>query len=161
MKKMILLLLGIGMFNLVSAQNPEEKKDKKEKIEAAKIAFITQELALSPEEAQKFWPLYNQREAELDEIRKQMRAHIKGRKIDEMSDDEVEKSMNDIIALRQKELDTEKKFNDEFKKVLPVKKVAKLHVAEHKFKAQVMKEWKERQKADGPKGPQGKGPVKD
>ncbi|MBX7094234.1 MAG: hypothetical protein K1X56_05895 [Flavobacteriales bacterium] len=150
-KQIVMLLMGIGMISTAMAQEPENKK---EKMEAAKIAFITKELELTTEEAQKFWPVYNQREAESDAVRKEMRAKMKGKKIEEMSDAEVEKSMDEMLALKQKELDIEKKYNTEFKKVLPVKKVAKLHMAERKFKEEVMKEWKDRH----PGGPEGKGP---
>lgn len=145
MKNLVLMLLGIGMMATVSAQEPEKKGEShKEKMEAAKIGFITKELQLTPEEAQKFWPVYNQREAELDEVKKAMRKIHHDKKIEEMSDAEVDKSMEDLMLLRQRELDIEKKYHTEFKKVLPVKKVAQLYHAEMKFRHEVMKEWKER-----------------
>ena len=145
MKNLVLMLLGIGMMATVSAQEPEKKGEShKEKMEAAKIGFITKELQLTPEEAQKFWPVYNQREAELDEVKKAMRKIHRDKKIEEMSDAEVDKSMEDLMLLRQRELDIEKKYHTEFKKVLPVKKVAQLYHAEMKFRHEVMKEWKER-----------------
>jgi len=159
MKKLLLLVLGLHVMQMAMAQEHEIPADKKEKMEAAKIAFITKELELTPEEAQKFWPVYNQREAELESVRKEMRKLMKGKKIEEMTDAEVEKNMDQMMALKQKELDIEKKYKEEFKKILPVKKVAKLYVAEHKFKQEVMKEWRERH--GGPcQGGQGAPPKK-
>jgi Spy/CpxP family protein refolding chaperone len=37
----------------------QDFKEKKEKIKALKVAYITEELNLTSEEAQKFWPIYN------------------------------------------------------------------------------------------------------
>ena len=41
--------------------------DWKEKLMAEKVAFLTLEIGLTPEEAQVFWPVYNQVEKEKDE----------------------------------------------------------------------------------------------
>ncbi|EON79191.1 hypothetical protein ADIS_0300 [Lunatimonas lonarensis] len=41
------------------AQRPERRPDR-EKLEAARVAFITNRLSISPDQAEKFWPLYNQ-----------------------------------------------------------------------------------------------------
>jgi hypothetical protein len=47
------------------------QKDKiRERIKAQRIAFITQRLALTPDEAQKFWPVYNQFSDELDGVKR-------------------------------------------------------------------------------------------
>lgn len=127
-------------------------ESRKEKIEAAKIAFITKELELTTEEAQKFWPVYNQKEDELKSLHKEMRKKHKDREPGEMSDAELEKHMDEMFELKQKELDIEKKYHAEFKKVLPVKKVGKLYMAEREFKHEVLKELRER------KGPKGDGP---
>ena len=63
MKNIIVLLLGILFLTSAVAQEEEEVvKDPKaqEKIKAARIAFITERLGLTPEEAEKFWPVYRE-----------------------------------------------------------------------------------------------------
>ena len=117
------------------------KMDKKrEKIEVQKIAFITKQLDLTPEEAQKFWPVYNQ----FSDARKQLHEqHKENRKdIDNLSDSEIEKLIDNHIILDQKELDLKKKYHAEFKKVLSNKKIAKLYHAEMMFKAELLKRLK-------------------
>jgi Spy/CpxP family protein refolding chaperone len=157
MKNLLMMLMSLAIMTTASAQEPDKKGEShKEKMEAAKIGFITKELQLTPEEAQKFWPVYNQREAELEEVRKAMRKIHKDRKIEEMSDAEADKAMEDMMLLRQRELDIDKKYHAEFKKVLPIKKVAQLYHAEMKFRHEVMKEWKERH-GHGPHGQEGHG----
>ena len=64
MKKYILILfVMIGSFSGLKAQDGDETRA--EKIQALKIAFITQKLQLTADEAQKFWPVYNQYDNEI------------------------------------------------------------------------------------------------
>lgn len=132
MKKLILtMVLFLPM--LVIAQ--PKKRPQKDQIEAQKIAFITKELDLTPDESQKFWPVYNQFNKERQEIKKQQRAALKpGKNIDELSDAELQKIMEANLNYKQKELDLEKQYHAKFLTVLPTKKVAKLYKAEEKFK---------------------------
>ena len=56
----------------ISAQtNKDQKGPIRDKIKAQRIAFITERLNLSPDEATKFWPVYNQFSGELEEVKKQ------------------------------------------------------------------------------------------
>lgn len=142
---LVLILLTIGV--IVKAQPPG---DKKEKIEAIKVGYITKQLELTSDEAKVFWPVYNQFDAEMEVIRKSRATEMMGAKInfDEMSDADVAKLIDNEMANQQKELDIRKKYNVEFKKVLPVKKVAKFWVAEQKFKLYLLEQLK--QNGDGP-----------
>lgn len=101
-----------------------------------KIAFLTKKLDLTPEEAQQFWPVYNQYTDKLQELRKKRRLDNKENRhnIDEMSDKDVEQAVDNEIVFRQKELDIQKEYHSKFKAVLPIKKVAKLYQAEEQFK---------------------------
>ncbi|MFM9028225.1 MAG: hypothetical protein ACKOQ6_09530, partial [Bacteroidota bacterium] len=119
------LLLGV---TLVSAQPdgpPRGQDNRKERIEAMKVGFLTDKLQLTPDEAKVFWPIYDQYQAELEKLRKDRRANLKNAKenLDEMTDAEVEKTVDSEIAFRQAELDLIKKYHPQFKKVLPIRKV--------------------------------------
>ena len=67
MKKLyfILSLILLTTVNQVRAQEIDQNEKKQQDIESLKVAFISRELELTPEEAQKFWPLYNQYSKEL------------------------------------------------------------------------------------------------
>jgi Spy/CpxP family protein refolding chaperone len=114
----------------------DRQQEKKDNIEAMKIAFLTKQLDLTPEEAQKFWPVYNQYQDRLHELRKQRRLSEKDAKknIEELSDKELEQAIDNDFATRQKELDLQKEYNEKFKAVLPIRKVSKLYAAEEQFK---------------------------
>ncbi len=135
--KTLILAMLCPLF--IIGQNHRMAK-KREKIEVQKIAFITKQLDFTPEEAQKFWPVYNQ----FSDARKQLHEqHKENRKdIDNLSDSEIEKLVDNHIILDQKELDLKKKYHTEFKKVLSNKKVAKLYHAEHMFNKDLLRRLK-------------------
>ncbi len=143
-----LILMAIALFtsvNLFAQEDNDNKKTKREELEAQKVAFITTQLDLTTDEAKDFWPLYNEREKEMREVRKKIREQVKeGKTMDEMTDDEVKKMMEEVIKLKKEELEIEEKYNTKFQTVLPVKKVAKLHMAERKFNEEVLRAWKEK-----------------
>src|ERR1041385_1102008 len=114
----------------------------KEKVESMRIAFLTQKLDLTPEEAQKFWPVYNEFKKKREELQKKHRDERKNLKenIDSLSDKEVEGIVDGEMAFRQKNLDLEKEYHAKFKSVLPIKKVARLYRAEEMFTHRLLEE---------------------
>ncbi len=112
----------------------------KSNIKSQKIAFITNKLDLSPEEAQQFWPVYNKADKEMSALKKEHRQKQRAAgKMNELSDKEVEQMIDAEIAYKQSELDLMKKYHAEYKKVLPVKKVARLYKAEEQFKRELIR----------------------
>jgi len=63
-----------------------------------------------------------------------------------LSDKEVENFIEAEFSQRQKELDIQKEYHEKFKKVLPLKKVGKLYLAEQEFKRQLLKKIKDQKK---------------
>ena len=137
--KILIIAILCPLFML--GQNHKMDK-KREKIEAQKIGFITKQLDLTPEEAQKFWPIYNQ----FSDLRKQLyKQNRKNRKdIDDLSESEIEELIDNHIILDQKKLDLKKKYHAEFKKILSNKKIAKLYHTEQMFKKDLLKRLKGR-----------------
>ncbi len=114
MKKFSLILLSmLGFFSLAKAQN--EKGLKAEKIQALKIAFITQKLQLTSAEAERFWPVYNQYENEI----KNLRANNKN---------------GDVLDNEEKLLNIRKKYKPSFEKILGPQKLNDLFNAERDFR---------------------------
>jgi hypothetical protein len=98
------------------------------RLEALKIAYITNKLNLSPEEAQKFWPLYNQYSLEL----KLTRLKAMNNKSSELELDES------LLNIR-------KKYSGQFSQVLPQAKVDTFFKSEKEFGHFVEKEMERRQ----------------
>ena len=75
MKKYLLIFtLLLGSLSAVKAQDdqPGDETKKQERIKALYVAYITQQLNLSPEEAQKFWPVHSQFETELKGVKPEL-----------------------------------------------------------------------------------------
>ncbi len=159
MRKYLFIPLLIIMTGVAQAQGPPPPPPMDEdKIEALRVAFLTKYLDLSTEEAQKFWPVYNSMQKELDVVKEKERDLRKGKKVEEMSDEELNKMITQHFDNEQKLLDIKKKYLDEFRKVLPLKKVALLADAESEFKREVMKHARDKQGPPPGGKPGGNGP---
>src|SRR6185437_8323510 len=112
MKKYLLVLtLIFGSFSFVFAQNGQRA----EKIQALKIAFITQKLQLTSTEAEKFWPVYNQYENEIKSLRSN-------------------NQNGDVLENEEKLLNIRKKYKPSFEKIIGPEKVNQLFAAEKEFR---------------------------
>lgn len=124
--------IGLFTFNGFSQDATSPKQDvkhelsKKENKEAMKVAYITRELELTIEESEKFWPIYNAMEADLKALKKKNRPD-KNKKIEDLTDEEVEAIMQNAFNMKAEEIKIRKSYHEKFKSVLPVKKVAKLY----------------------------------
>lgn len=146
----MMILVGTSLLSHAQPGAPARE----EKMEKFKIAFITERLDLTVEEAQKFWPVYNQFNKELKEFRKNRRPDEKMETtLLNMSDADAEKMADGEIANRQKELDVMKKYHSQFKQVLPIKKVAILYLLEKEFHRELLQKIRERGGDDKPPRP--------
>jgi hypothetical protein len=127
------------------AQGPEEKA---EKIQAAKVAYITSKLNLTTAQAQTFWPVYNEFEGGRKKIRLQMKGLNKESKHAQLNDEQIKANVRKRLALRQEELDLEKLYVDKFLKVLSAAQLADLYESEKEFTKLLLN----RLKGEGGKG---------
>lgn len=145
MKKLLLILFIAFSMAAAAQQTDDNEESKHEKIEALKIGFITEKLALTSKEAEVFWPIYNKFEQEVKTVRKKQRELTKTFKLkSKPTDQEADKYITEQMALKQSEIDVVKKYLPEFKKVIPATKVATLLSLEQEFKVELLRKMKER-----------------
>ena len=99
MKKYLLIVtLLFGSFSMAFAQESQPGNDlnKQEKIQALYVAYVTQQLALTPDEAQKFWPLHTQFANDLKAVKQELPELVK----------------------EEARLNIKKKYQDNFTKIL-------------------------------------------
>ena len=130
MKKIISVLCLLLIILSVSFAQ-EDKQAAREKINARRIAFITEQLNLSIAEAQAFWPVYNAYKKEERTIRKRSRKPIK---LNQMTDAEIDQYLENKLAAEEATIVLKRDFVTQLKAVLPIQKVAKLFHSERKFK---------------------------
>ncbi len=140
MKKLIvsICLIAFTTFVLSAQGGKEEIKDR---IKAKRVAFITDKLNLSSQEAQLFWPLYNELKEKERALKKDSRP---SNKLEEMTDQEVEQFLEDRLDKEEELIAAKREFFKEAKQVMPVKKLARLPRVERKFKEMVLQHSRER-----------------
>src|SRR4051794_23503124 len=121
-KKLLTVYIVLCWLALPGMAQVREQRPKEGALEAMKIAFITKRLNLSPEEAQRFWPIYNQYAGEVRQ------AYI------------VYRDKPDEIGLDEALLNIRKKYSSEFTKALSPDKVNQFFRAEKDFSGFVQKE---------------------
>ena len=140
MKKIIFILLI--SFSTVYAQ-----EDEHERIAALKTAFITEKLQLTSADAQKFWPIYNNFERRLHDLRLEKRSNVY-RKLrncwSEMTDDEANALIDNYLLLEFKELELQKEKTIALRKVISPKKIISLKIAEDDFKKELLDRYRHR-----------------
>ena len=152
MKNYKLLIVSIFLISIASfGQNRplrERFKEKKEQVKALKVAFITTELNLTPEEAAKFWPIFNAFEDKQQEIKKQkLRALLDrtdGNAIDKLSEKEAATLLTQMESTEDELYQLKKKFVASLKGILPATKILKLKKAEEQFSKKLLQQYRDK-----------------
>ncbi len=118
-----------------------------EKFKSLRIALITEQINLTSEQAEKFWPVFNEFSKEKREIQKQLREL--GRKTETANDDEIKTGIDKMFELRQKELDLDKSYHAKFLKVINHRQVAALYKSEMMFRKKLLEKLGERRGKPG------------
>jgi hypothetical protein len=115
--------------------------DRKEKLEAEKVAFFTQELALTKSESESFWPVYNDFSNRKDKINRDrivLYRYISENK-EYMTEPEIQDALTKFIMYQTQETALIETFNKKFLEILPPKKVMMIYVTENQFKIYILK----------------------
>lgn len=139
MKKTLLLLFCCLAFTFLKAQN------KHEKIRAAKVAFISEKLNLSPMEAEDFWPLYNEYSSKRRTLRREKRQLQKQSQNIQGDDALILKNMDRIEEIQMQEVALDKSYRKRFLIILTPEQVMTLYQAEREFLKMLKDKIKERQ----------------
>lgn len=152
MKRLSVILFSLILLTPMFAQEGDRTGDRdgqrKEKMEALKIAFLTKELNLTTQESEQFWPIYNYHQQELKSLRKEMRPV---KRVHEMTDQEAEAALQKRFELQRRKMQLEEETMNKLKPILGAKRILKLTRAEAKFKRKVLEKAGKRQRK-GAKG---------
>ncbi len=111
-----------------------------QKIRSAKIAMITEHVQLTPEQAEKFWPLYREYENKVNALRKGRIDGLSNVNFNTITDEQAKEIMKDNLETRQKEIDIQQMyFADKFYAVLSPRQVLQLAHVERKFHKMLLK----------------------
>ena len=139
MKKFLIAagIFWIGHFSAHAQENEQETNPKaEEKIQSLEIAYISRKLELTPEEAQKFWPVFNEYKKEVRKIHQDHRKNQGG----------------DVLEMEQNLLNIRKKYRDQFTGAIGSGRMNDFFKAEHQFKAVLLNKIRERRSERPPGG---------
>ncbi len=140
------LILAIFLFSIHSFSQ-SLLGEKKEQINALKVGFITNELALTADEAAKFWPIYNAYDDKQFELRHQKMKAFKQRMdtdLEKMSEREAAALLVQMENTEDELYQMRKKFVANLKGVLPSVKIIKLKKAEDDFNRKLLQQYRNR-----------------
>jgi hypothetical protein len=143
MKKILIIVLVLFGYNALAQNN---NQDAKSKLEAARIALITDRLGLSPNQAQKFWPIYNEYAEQRRMIQQEFRNARKGLDMNKLTEEQSRRLVKARMAGKQKQLNLETKYSDRLMNVINTRQLMALKKAEDDFRAMIIRRIEQRKR---------------
>ena len=149
-KTLILAFLALIFCTVAVAQG---KEGHRERIKAYKTAYITQELNLTSEEAEKFWPIYNEYDSKIFnlrivEIRKEKHRIRDLGGPENMNSEDAKKTLAKMLAYEKEAGQTKEKMYQELSNILDPVKLMKLYEAEMNFGKKLLSDFRKRRPED-------------
>ncbi len=130
--KRLLFILGLILLGSALRAQPDTRDDR---LKTYRIAIFTEVLALTPEEAEGFWPVYNDYLDKRDLMQEELKPK---KRLDLMNDSEVEDQVKRHFEMRQRDLDLEKDLYQKLRSVISLRKIVKIPEAEREFREQLL-----------------------
>ena len=148
MMKKIIIYIPVFLFCSLSIF-AQKKRESREKIRTLKIAYVTEKLNLTENEAQKFWPIYNTYNKEQYTLRGSYRVSLKkeiekNETLDNVSEEDSKKLIALKLSIDMKLYELQKDFVKKIKDVISYKKIIKLQIAEIEFGRNLMRKYKQK-----------------
>lgn len=134
----LLMLSLLATLPAVAQSGAGSHQSRMSQLENAKIAYITEKISLTQDQAQRFWPVYNEFTAKRRDLNRRMR-ETRTKDSDALSEAQIKDRLTQAFTLRQQEVNLEKEYFDKFQKVLGIRQVSKLYQAERQFTKEVIK----------------------
>ena len=148
MKRIIIICLALVSIHTtrVAAQN-----DNIEKLNAYKIAFFTKKLNLTSQEAEKFWPVYNDFQNQKNRLQVEKSSLLRMFNLSEatLSDKEINEMGEKYLAALLQESALAVDLHKKLQEILPPKKVLKVYQAENQYRMQLLNELQDRRQGAG------------
>jgi len=144
MKRAIIFLTALVF---MSVSNGSSQTPSREKLEAYRIAFFTRRLNLTPQEAEKFWPVYNEFQNKKNAIQQERVTINRNFSQNElnMTGKEMNEAADKLISLEVEEAGLAQEYHRKFKEILSPVKVLRLYQAENQYRLMLLQELRQNQ----------------
>ena len=141
MKQLITIsVIMISCYTHTQSQNREAR----EKIQAARIALITERLELTPDQAEKFWPIYNEYNDKRKDLARQYKAEKDNLDMNTASEQEKKELLDLGLEIKEKSIALEKEYSDLLLEVISADQIIALRKAESDFRKMVLEQLQKR-----------------
>lgn len=142
-------LLVICFFLLASFDlSAQEQDGHRERIKALKTAYITEGMSLSPKDAEKFWPVYNEYEEKRRVLYRKEHTDIEDLQC--ISEEKAESMLQEYVSIEREDYLLKKKFFTDLRKIFTAKQIIQLKKVEDDFNRKLIKEYRERHSKNNP-----------
>jgi len=135
---------------LLFAQRDERRRAEFEELKEKRVAFFTQAMKLTKDEAKVFWPLYDELQAKKFELNRELRramSEFRGNGRERERKVQTEKDYKDIVTLNNKfkvdEIKLDIEYTIKFSKVISYEKIFQYQQAEQQFARQMLNQRRE------------------
>lgn len=144
--KYFLSLLFLMLSLCAYSQNGQGR----DKIKSLKVAFITERVGLTSSEATSFWPVYNEHEEALGQLRRNERREVNNKinDLDLLTEDEIDKVLDTLLDLEAQKQELNASFLSDIRKIISPKKTFLLIRAEIDFKKRLLQEMQKRRRGE-------------
>ncbi|MDD2563570.1 MAG: hypothetical protein PHU27_05085 [Salinivirgaceae bacterium] len=118
-----------------------EFKERDQFMESERVAFLTRQLELTPDEAELFWPVFNQYIDIKNDLWEQHKLLLHNtRRYQSLTDQIAKETLDSLFSTQEAILANEKHLTSELLKTLSPQKVLKIQHAEHRFKRHLLRQ---------------------
>lgn len=136
MKKVMIVMIITLLLGVMGLQGQDRSSE--QKIQAARIALITERLGLTPEQAERFWPLYNEFAQKRKELRQEYNTE-KARLNMATATEEEKKGLLDLgLRLKERSVQMERDYSDRMLNVITAQQIMSLRKAENDFRKMIL-----------------------
>ncbi|HET9571593.1 MAG TPA: hypothetical protein VFP20_09335 [Bacteroidales bacterium] len=151
MKRLALFIfasvLTVGLYAQVKSGNQNEvRKQRWEEMKAKRAAYYTEKIDLTSQEAQLFWPVFNELQEKKWKLHQQMSAQFRNGKKDDQGKPIINYSkVNDeLIRIKVSEANLDKIYHEKFKRILSPEKLFLYYGAERDWANKLLKDLEKR-----------------
>jgi len=158
MKSIKFLMLIVAITSATISYSQKGNKIDVDRVKSHKIAFITDQLNLTANEAEVFWPIYNAHEKLMSQYRRDEinamkmvvknpeRPYLSKKNFDNISEDEAKKIYRIVTDLRNKTHQEKQNYMSKLTTILSYKKILKLQASEREFRKELFRKLKQTRK---------------
>jgi len=138
MKTSALFIIGWLVFSQALAQD-STSPEARQKIQAARIALITERLGLTPDQAEKFWPVYREFSEKRQETRQEFLRARQRHDPKTSSEEDNRRLVQMGLEVKQRELNLEKEYSERLLRVIDTRQMISLKKAEDDFRQMILR----------------------